>query len=176
MTALKTNVYKIAAFNDHAAKQIETLLKDHYQTMRDFYVAVKSNNARSCGSLADHSKTPSSNITPVRQDQTTDEAKKDSKQKRPVRDSRQSNTSEHRSDVEEDDDLTFLEFEEEIGSKFRSHRQMVDLGSSSPTYSVTSESRPSKKPPTTMKTHVAEMPIYGNASKFSKNTPAAFTF
>ena len=94
-----------------------------------------------------------------------------------MRDSRQSNTSEHRSDVKEDDDLGFLEFEEDIGSKFRSHRQIVDLGSSSPTYSVTSESRPSKKPPTTMKTRVAEeMPIYGNAPKFSKNRPATYTF
>jgi hypothetical protein len=34
--------------------------------MRDFYAAAKSNMSRSCGSLADHSRTPSSNITPVR--------------------------------------------------------------------------------------------------------------
>jgi hypothetical protein len=88
-----------------------------------------------------------------------------------VRDSRQSNTDQ---DVDEDDDLGFLEFEEDIGAKFRSHRhQIMDLGSSSPTYSVTSESR---KPP--MKTRVAEeMPFYGNAPKFSiKNTPATTSF
>jgi hypothetical protein len=90
-----------------------------------------------------------------------------------VRESRQSNTDQ---DVDEDDELGFLEFEEDIGAKFRSHRQqIVDLGSSSPTYSVTSESR---KPPTTMKTRVAEeMPFYGNAPKFSiKNTPATTSF
>ena len=91
-----------------------------------------------------------------------------------MRYSRQSNTDQ---EVDEDDDLSFLELEEDIGAKFRSHRQVVNLDSSSPTYSVTSESRPSKKPPTTMKTHVAEeMPIYGNAPKFSKNRPATYTF
>ena len=62
---MERQIYKIAAFNDVAAKSIEAFLKAHLGLMRKFYCAVKSNVHKPSGSLADNTRTASSKISPV---------------------------------------------------------------------------------------------------------------
>jgi hypothetical protein len=141
----KDQIYKVAAFNNEAAKAIEAFLKVHFGAMSKFYTAFKSNIHKPIGSLAEPSRTPSSTITPVSLD-NIDEAKgTSSKKKKPqaqLTDSRQSITSERSELDEEEDDLNFLDnVVESTMSKIRQAKQIVNLGSSSPTYSVASDSR-----------------------------------
>ena len=119
--------------------------------MRKYYSTVKSNIHKPSGSLStDHTRTPSSAITPVSLDNIDEGMGTSTKKKNPQaqRDSRQSVTSERSELDKEEDDLTFLDdVVESTMTKINKARQMVDLGSSSPTHSVTSESRfPMVKP------------------------------
>jgi len=166
----KDQIYKVAAFNNAAAKAIEAFLKEHFGAMSKFYTAFKSNFHKPIGSLAEPTRTPSSTITPVSLD-NIDEAKgTSSKKKKPqaqLRDSRQSITSERSELDEEEDDLNFLDnVVESTMSKIRQAKQIVNLGSSSPTYSVASDSR--FKPATAKKYQAVDLDELEDEPSFKK--------
>jgi len=157
VTTMDRQIYKIAAFNNVAAKSIEAFLKAYLGLMRKFYCAVKSNVHKPSGSLAG---TSSSKITPVSLDDIDEGMGTSSKKKKPQaqqRDSRQSVTSE-RSELDEDEDFSFLDdVVESTMTKITKARQIVDLGSSSPTHSATSDSRFPMVKPSARKQQVLEL-------------------
>ena len=146
--------------------------------MRKYYSTVKSNIHKPSGSLsADHTRTPSSAITPVSLDNIDEGMGTSTKKKNPQaqRDSRQAVTSERSELDEEEDDLTFLDdVVESTMTKINKARQMVDLGSSSPTHSVTSESRFPMVKPSARKQQALDLeelddePIFKQKSKYAQ--------